>query len=211
MLCMILFSRFARRTRFIAIHALFTFVLFGPASIASAQHGATTITCGLDRLTAEAGAIVHGYVISAKVEPHPQLRNLMTVVVSMRVEDVYKGKPQKNLVFRQYIWDLADRGATAGYGKGQELVLFLVPTSQYGLTSPVGLEQGRFRISRNSKGQSVATNGNNNFGLLNSIEAQARSRNVRLSRRTIELAKQPSGPLPLTDLADAIRTFAGGR
>jgi hypothetical protein len=208
---MIVFSRFARRTIFIAIPALFYFLLFGSVSTASAQHGATTITSGLDRLTAEAGTIIHGYVISAKIEPHPQLHNLMTVLVSMSVKDVYKGKPQKAIVFRQYIWDFADRGATAGYAKGQELVLFLVPTSQYGLTSPVGLEQGRFRISRNSKGQSVATNGNNNVGLLNSIEVQARSRNVRLSPRTIELAKQPGGPLPLTDLADAIRAFVGGR
>jgi len=179
----------------------------GPNS--NAQRGARTLPRGLDQLTDEADVIVHGYVTSAKDEPHPQLRNLMTVVVSMSVKDTYKGKPQKSIVFRQYVWDLDPRRDISEYGKGQELVLLLGPISEYGLTSPVGLEQGRFRVLLDSKGQAIAVNGRNNFGLFNSVEERVRAQRLQLSpRTTLMVRRHEAGPLRLTDLEDAIRSFA---
>src|SRR6266404_8203655 len=61
------------------------------------QRGALTVTRGLDQLTQEAVVILRGYVTSAKVEPHPQLTSLMTVVVSMSVSETVKGTPRKSL------------------------------------------------------------------------------------------------------------------
>src|SRR5690242_6421421 len=114
-----------------------------------AQSSARTVQRSLDQLTTEADVIVHGYVTSARFEPHPQLRNLMTVVVTMKVIETWKGPARKTITFRQYVWDLNQQKAAAGgYGKGQELLLLLRPVSEYGLTSPAGLEQGRFLISR---------------------------------------------------------------
>jgi hypothetical protein len=177
-----------------------------------AQSAARTLPRGLDQLTEEADVIVHGYVLSTKVEPHPQLSNLMTTVVSMSVTDTYKGKPQKSIVFRQYIWDLHGQFGAAEYHKGEELLLLLGPASEYGLTSPVGLEQGRFRVLRDGKGKVVAVNGRGNLGLFDSVEQRARARGLQLSPRTAALAKQPqAGPVPLADLADAIRTFGRTR
>ena len=48
-----------------------------------AQRGALTAPESIDQLSEEATLIVHGHVTSAKVEPHPQLSNLMTVVVTV--------------------------------------------------------------------------------------------------------------------------------
>src|SRR5260370_74634 len=111
-------------------------------TIMNAQRGALTTSRGLDELTQEADVIVHGHVTSARVEPHPQFKNLMTVVVSMSVQETLKGRPRKSFEFRQYIWDIRDQLDSARYAKGQDLLLMLGPVSKYGLTSPVGLEQG---------------------------------------------------------------------
>src|SRR5256885_10521320 len=69
-------------------------------SMSFAQHGARTVPRSLDQMVQQAETIVHGSVISAKVEPHPELKNLSTVVVSMSVHSMLKGKAQKTLQFR---------------------------------------------------------------------------------------------------------------
>jgi len=175
---------------------------------AFAQFGARTRPRSLDQLSEEAAIIVHGRVVSARIEPHPQLRNLTTIVISMAVNDTYKGKPQKSFSFRQYVWD--PRHAAAEYGKGQELVLLMGPVSEFGLSSPVGLEQGRFRVSRDKAGQKVAVNGRGNLGLFEAVEQRAQARGMKLSARTMGIVRQQkAGPLPLADLENAIRSFAG--
>ncbi|HET9742521.1 MAG TPA: hypothetical protein VFQ00_07220 [Terriglobales bacterium] len=177
-----------------------------------AQRGALTTSRGLDQLTQEAQTIVRGYVTSAKVERDPELRNLTTVLISMNVEETLKGSPQKTLQFRQYIWDMRDQLDAARYAKGEELLLMLGPVSPYGLTSPVGLDQGRFRISRDNKGQAMAVNGRGNLRLFEATEQRARARGMKLSPRVTTLVRQSqtkAGPLPLADLEDTIRAFVG--
>lgn len=184
-------------------------LLLATSGIASAQRGALTAPRSIDQLSQEAAVIVHGHVVSAKVEPHPQLRNLMTVLVTMQVEETLKGTAGKSFQFRQYIWDLRDQIDAARYGKGEDLLLMLGPVSQYGLTSPVGLQQGRFRITHDAGGQAMAVNGNGNLRLFEGTEQRAQARSLKLSSRVSSLARQPkSGPVPLSDLEDAIRTFA---
>lgn len=175
---------------------------------AYAQSGARTIPRGLDQLSQEAATIVRGHIVSATVEPHPQFKNLTTVVIAMDVDSTLKGAPSRTLQFRQYIWDIRDQFDAAGYKKGQELLLLLGPVSQYGLTSPVGLEQGRFVISRDSSGKAKAVNGAGNVGLFASVEQRARQQGVQLSPKARTLLRtSKAGPVPLDALEDAIRTF----
>jgi hypothetical protein len=172
------------------------------------QRGALTIPEPLDQMTQEAGVIFRGVVTSTKVEPHPQLTNLMTVVVSMNVLDVMKGSPRKSIVFRQYVWDLRDQFDAAQYRKGQELLLLLRPVSEYGLTGPAGLEQGRFRILRDASGKATVLNGRGNLGLFQSVEARAQARGVSLSPRVTAMVRRPqAGAVPLDDLVEAIRSL----
>jgi hypothetical protein len=194
----------------VLVFALFLFIftaLF--QATANAQRGARTIGRGLDQLTQEAGTIIHGGIVSTKVEPHPQLRNLMTLVVTMNVKDTYKGAAAKTFTFRQYAWDVDPQRFANQYRKGQEVVLFLMPVSEYGLTSPAGLEQGKFVVTRDAKGQAFAVNGRNNIGLFQSVAEHAQSQGIRLTPHMTSVSKQHTrGPLPLTDLEEAIRMFA---
>ncbi len=180
------------------------------ALTASAQRGARTVGRSLDQLTRESDTIVHASVVSARVEPHPQLGNLMTVVVDLRVMDTLKGSTARTLEFRQYIWDIRDQYDAAGYRKGDEMVLMLGPTSQYGLRSPVGLEQGRFRVVTDRAGKKTAENGRGNVGLFASTESSMKAQGVKLPTATARLVhQQPHGPIPLSDLKDAIKSFSG--
>ena len=126
---------------------------------AEAQRGARTTPRGLDQLTEEADVIVHGSVVSAKVEPHPQFKNLMTVVISLHVQETLKGRPRNSMQFRQYIWDIRDQIDAARYAKGQELLLMLGPVSEHGLTSPVGLNKDASVFSVTAMGRQLPSTG----------------------------------------------------
>jgi hypothetical protein len=191
---------------------------FGPAIVllvvsfalpAFSQRGAVTAPISLDQMTHRADRIVQGSVISARVEPHPQLTNLSTVVITMQVQDTLKGKPAQTLTFRQYIWDSRDVKDAARYWKGQELLLFLNPVSQYGLTSPVGLEQGRFRITRDRTGKAYAVNGRDNAGLFAGTAQRARAQHLQLSTRAASVVQQKGpGPIALDDMKQTIQDLA---
>jgi hypothetical protein len=155
----------------------------------------------------ESNLIVRGQVVSVQVQPHPQLKNLMTVVVTMNVSTTYKGIAQASLVFRQYILS-NDSQDDWGYRKGQELILLLRPVSQYGLTSPAGMEQGRFEVKPAKNGQTTVTNGRGNFGLFDHIEEHAHARGLQLPVRSVAALRHPQQPLQLQDLEDLIRSFA---
>jgi hypothetical protein len=173
------------------------------------QRGAITAPVSLDQMSRRADRIVHGSVISARVEPHPQLTNLSTIVITMQVQDTLKGKAATTLTFRQFIWDLRDKQDAARFLKGQELLLFLNPVSEYGLTSPVGLEQGRFRITRDRAGKAYAANGRDNAGLFSGIQQRTRAQHMKLSVKAATVVQQTNpGPIPLDDMKQTIRELA---
>jgi hypothetical protein len=179
------------------------------AAPAWAQSSALTIPRNLEQLTSRSAVVLRGTVISARVEKHPQLTALDTVVVTMQVAETLKGRAANAFTFRQYIWDIRDARNAAGYRKGQELLLMMIAPSEYGLSSPAGLEQGRFAISRDSKGREVAVNGRDNFRLLDGISAQVAAKGIPLSPRTASLVqKHVKGPVEVRDLTALIRELA---
>ena len=177
---------------------------------AQAQRGGLAAQQTLVDLVDRAGTIIHGHVVFARVEPHPDFPNLTTVVVTLRVQETLKGQAGDTLTFRQYIWDLRDRTDGAGYRKGGELLLFLTPPSEVGLSSPVGLGQGRFRVIRNAVGQRFVVNEAGNVGLFWELRSALESRGVRLTRKQLQLLERfQGGPLPWDELRDLIRGLAG--
>ncbi len=64
--------------------ALLLFLCFAASPLAS-QRGAITLPQNLVELVDESAVIVRGHVISALVEPHPELQDLHTVIVTLRV------------------------------------------------------------------------------------------------------------------------------
>ena len=85
---------------------------------------------------------MRGTVLSARVEKHPELDNLDTLVMTLRVRETLKGGAQGTYTFRQYIWDLRDCRDARVTARGRNVLLMNGP-SRYGLTSPAGIEQGR--------------------------------------------------------------------
>jgi hypothetical protein len=192
------------------VFSLFSCLLF-PAPATFGQHGALTAPADLDQLVQRAGTILRGHVVSATVEPHPQFSNLETVVVTFSIDRVLKGEAGASYVFRQFIWDYRDAADTAGYSKSGELLLFLNPVSSYGLTSPVGLDQGRFRILRDPKGKAIAVNGRANFGLFNQVLSKASSRGVSFTKQAQAMMAKPGGQVSLDTFEDAIITLVGAK
>ena len=175
---------------------------------AMAQRGAMTVPRNLDQLTDGARDIIRGTVTDARVEKHPELANLHTIVVTLRVRETLKGTAQDSYTFRQYIWDLRDRADVAGYRKGQELLLLMNGASRYGLTSPVGLEQGRFRIQRDRSGREVALNGTGNLRLFERLQGAPGKPAALTAEQSSLIARHRSGPIALDDLAAMIRAYA---
>ncbi len=169
------------------------------------QRGAVVRHVNLQQMVNQAAVIFRGHVVSAHVEPHPDHGNLKTVVVTLRVQETLKGQPGETYTFRQFIWDIRDIHAAAGYQKGQELLLLMNPPNRYGLSSPAGLEQGRFRIAQ-EQGRRYATNGRGNAGLLHNLERSFAKQKVQLGPRLAAVVKgQRSGPMAWDDLKDLIR------
>ena len=137
--------------------ALFIVVL---PSLAHAQQGALVMQRNLADLVDAAGTIVVGTVLYSRVEPHPDFRHIPTVLVAVQVEETLKGDAAGILVFRQALLDVREQFNTAGYKKGQQVLLLLARPSQYGLSSPMGLEQGRFRLLKDRRGQRFLPGGN---------------------------------------------------
>jgi hypothetical protein len=172
----------------------------------AAQRGALTQPRNLAQLEAQSAIILRGRVVSAVVELHPQYAHIHTVLVTLRVEESFKGTPGTTYTFRQFIWDARDRRDAAGYRKGQHLLLLMNSATPMGLTSPAGIEQGRFRILRDAAGREVAVNGAANRGLFRDLALQLDKKGVRLSAEmTRVVAQPPAGPLPLDDLRQLIR------
>lgn len=178
------------------------------AAPALAQRGALTLPRNLEQLTDRASDIVRGTVVSAHVEKHPELDNLDTVVVTLRLSDTLKGSARETFTFRQFIWDVRDRHDAAGYRKGQELLLLMIAPSRYGLSSPAGLDQGRFRIERDRRGRETAVNGMGNFKLFDGLGANEASAVSLTARQASLVAKHRKGPVDATELTAMIRAYA---
>lgn len=156
-----------------------------------------------------AQSIVRGQILSAFIEPHPQFPNLPTVVVTISVNKVLKGSAGSTLSFRQFIWNSHEASVYAAYKGAGEVVLFLNPVSQYGLTSPVGLEQGRFRVIRDEKGKRFVVNGRGNLGLFNRVTETASSHGISLSEPVRQMLATSTGKASLETFEEAVRALTG--
>jgi hypothetical protein len=174
----------------------------------AAQRGALVQARNLGELVSQSSTIVRGAITTTRVEPHPELNNLYTVVVTLRVRETLKGEAGATFTFRQFIWDVRDRNNAAGYRKGQDVILLLNPVTRYGLTSPAGLDQGRFLISRDAMGREVASNGRGNAGLFRGLAEQLKSKRLKAAPHLSTLmSQQLPGPIQLQDLRDLVRNL----
>lgn len=185
--------------------------LLALATPAWAQQGALTVPRNLQQLTDRAAVIVRGSVMSAYVEKHPQFTGLHTIVVTLHVRETLKGPAQPTFTFRQYVWDIRSRMGYTDYRKGDDMLLLMIAPNEYGLSSPAGMDQGRFRIMRDAGGRDVAYNGHGNAGLFEGMTDLAARTGVPLAPASQRLLDaRPAGPIEASALLGLIRDMVNG-
>ena len=175
---------------------------------ALAQRNARTLQRNLAEMVGDAYTIVAGRVVAVRNEVHPQYQNIHTVVVTLEVSDVWKGKADKEFIIRLFVDDYFDRQSSLGYRVGHQVLLFMTQPSHAGMSSPAGLEQGRFRVQQDAQGNQVVVNGLNNLGLFRNISHKAPKLSTQVSepaRRV--LAEHRSGPIRYDTLKEMVRTL----
>lgn len=196
-----------KKWKTLAIVGIACVLCLGPGK-AQAQRGAITLPRNLSDITSMADRIIQGRVESARVEPAPDYKNLKTLLITLRVDDVLKGASVKTLTFREFIWDVRDISDAAGYHVGDEVVLFLNHPTSLGLVSPVALEQGRFRVMKDRTGTYQAVNGSGNAGLFkNLVESGALDLSKLSAPSQSALRGFKQGAIPLNALKESTRAL----
>lgn len=148
-----------------------------------------------------AGQVVVGHCTEVTMETLPGYNYTFVTKVTLAVHQVLKGSPTQTLSFLQY-GKPNDRGLPhlKSYRKGDEVLLLLYPLSKIGLTSPVGIEQGRFVITAAADGTKLAQNGRGNLNLLPNLPV-----NLSAEERS-ELTQANQGqPIRLTLLTKVLQ------
>jgi hypothetical protein len=176
--------------------------------LALAQMRALTLPQNIADLVNQSHVVLQGWVTEVKLQSHPTLRNLVMVAVTVQVEDTFKGPVSRSYTFHQAVIDPRDQQNKLGYRAGEHVVLFLIKPNSNGLSSPAGLEQGKFRIAPGPRGALVVSNGLGNVGLFSELPSRI-GQDSRLSTPTRSLLAKPSpGPLDLQQLKNIVRTVA---
>lgn len=158
-------------------------------------------------LTQRADVIVRGRVARVVHESHPNYPNLPTIVVTVDVEDMMRGPSQKTYTFREILVGLRAKEGKKDYLVGQQMLLFLPSPSQYGLSSPIGMEQGRFHIFSTTSGSAMVTNETGNSGLFKDVALTAAKAGRRLTEKQKRIAATRRGPVELDDFVSLVKNL----
>ena len=158
-------------------------------------------------LSQRADVIIQGQIKSVKHEPLPGYPNIPTVEVTLYVERSLRGLPGKTYTFREVQLGVRPAQGKKAYRAGQRLLLFLPSPSQYGLSSPIGIGQGRFHIANDSAGNARVANEHGNAGLFRDVERDAVKAGKQLTTGQRKLASTKSGPVQLEEFVSLVKSL----
>ncbi|MGH9868012.1 MAG: hypothetical protein ACREAA_07615 [Candidatus Polarisedimenticolia bacterium] len=171
----------------------------------SLLHASQVRPVDLEQMTSRAARIFSGRCTGSRVERDPTLQRDV-VVATFRVQRAVKGVEGHTVTVRMLASPSAAQGDEApgvpSFKTGEEVVLFLYGDSPLGLTSPVGLGQGRFRIFKDKQGRKVALN---DFANARLIPAEGSRGGAAVGKH------RPPAPIDPDDLLDRAARIAGGR
>jgi hypothetical protein len=168
-----------------------------------------TLPVNLTYLSQRADIIVRGRVVGVGRESLAGHPNIPTIRVTLEVENMLRGPSGRIYTFRELSVDRRTVSAKNGYQVGQRLLLFLPSPSEYGLSSPIGIEQGRFHILRSSDGSETAVNETGNAGLFKNVDISSYNLGTKNIRGLKEdgRAAQGVGPVRLDSLISLVKTL----
>lgn len=120
----------------------------------------SVLPLGLDRIVHDARVIFQGTVTGVRSERDPETGWIVSYV-TFRVDDALKGAVGSTYVVKQIGGRLPDGESyhvdgVPSYVPGRSYVMFLTGPSTVGLSSPIGLSQGKFRIESSANGAEVS-------------------------------------------------------
>ncbi len=158
-------------------------------------------------LSQRADVIVQGRITRVVEEPLPGYPNIPTVSVTVAVDQSLRGVAAKTYTFREVRIGQRPRSGKRSYGVGQQYMLFLPSPSQYGLSSPIGMGQGRFRIARDSTGRTSVMNEHSNMGLFRDVATAAGVAGKQLTARQRRLTAVERGPVALDEFVSLVKSL----
>jgi hypothetical protein len=158
-------------------------------------------------LSQRADVIVQGQITSVRHTPLPGYPNVPTVEVTLSVDRALRGLPGKTYTFREVYVGIRSAEGKQAYRVGQRLFLFLPSPSQYGLSSPIGIGQGRFHIASDPAGNARLANEHGNAGLFRNVERDAIKGGKQLTSEQRRLAAKARGPVPLEDFVSLVKSL----
>ena len=158
-------------------------------------------------LSQRADVIIQGQIISVDHKPLDGYPNISIVEVTLNVERSLRGLPGRTYTFREINTGLRSREGKQAYRTGQRLFLFLPTPSQYELSSPIGIGQGRFHIDVDSAGRSWLANEHGNAGLFLDVERDAARGGKKLTPDQRKLASTQHGPVQLEEFVSLVKSL----
>jgi hypothetical protein len=158
-------------------------------------------------LVQRADVIVQGQVTSVLHENLPGYANIPTIKVTLNVQEMMRGPAGSKYAFREIFLGLRSREGKRNYRVGQQVFLFLPTPSQFGLSSPIGMEQGRFHITSNPTGQATVMNEISNAGLFQNVAQAARNEGQNLTERQVRLITTERGPVQLDEFSSLVESL----
>lgn len=158
-------------------------------------------------LSQRADVIVQGRITKVVREPMPGYPNIPTIVVTMSVDQSLRGGVSKTYTFREVLIGQKHRTGKRVYGAGQRLLLFLPSPSQSGLSSPIGMGQGRFHIAQDSGGKTTVMNEHSNAGLFRNVDKAARKSGKQLTASQLRIAAKERGPVELNEFVSLVKSL----
>lgn len=158
-------------------HALVTFSLMTLAVATTVPVLATQARpLNLEELSARAGMIFSGRCTGVENRWDDRLRTNVSTV-TFQVERWIKGRRAGPAIIRT-VGEAANSNASHDgpvpeFQPGEEVILFLYKESLSGMTSPVGLGQGKFVVFADKNGRRLAMNGQGNSFLFRGLSPNA--------------------------------------
>jgi hypothetical protein len=161
----------------------------------------------LTYLVKRADVIVQGQVTDVQDENLPGYPNIKTVKVTLTVEGMTRGPQGNTYTFREISPALRMKEGKKKYQAGQRFILFLPAPSQDGLSAPIGMEQGRFHIGRDAKGNDTIANEIDNAGLFKNVEQDVRKEKKSLTASQLRLASTERGKVALKEFSSLVQSL----
>ena len=158
-------------------------------------------------LSQRADVIVLGRVVDVVHESLPGYPNIPTIKVTLNVEEMMRGPKDATYTFREVFVGLRARVGGKNYTAGRQLLLFLTAPSRYGLSSPVGIEQGRFHVSRNPRGNPIVVNEQSNIGLFRNVAEAAHMAGRPLTESQLRITSSEKGPVQLNEFVSMVQNL----